>query len=241
MCLHFSCQDHFNHVAHQRVVRSGQKKLFRGKTKHFRHLPEFDILDVQCYGLNQRITMENSQDKNRMFIHLQHLSRANSVICDRVNLLFNTITDWVYCNRVNHVYGWTLLRDLSKNIYEPYRLQNIAAAAGINKLLTLKYCELMIVFNIVKEENILIRAGPNHERKVYNFANVVKHFIYKKKFEPLATLEYFHHIQMNPVPFCIHCGIFKKIEKSLCACALCHFLRYAGVFTSKIERPYHTK
>lgn len=73
---------------------------------------------------------------------------------------------------------------------------------------------------IVKDKQIFVRAGPYHERKLYNFCNIVKNFIYKKDFVPLAPLEYFENVTLNPAPFCIHCGIFKKIEKA-CAGACC--------------------
>lgn len=137
-----------------------------------------------------------------------------------------------FVKKLNHVYAsWPVIKNLSENKYEPISLQNIAAAASINKLTTLESCDLLFVFNIVKYKQILVRAGPNHERKIYNFSNIVKHFIYKKDFAPLASLEYFEHVIINPAPFCIHCGIFEKIEKSMCWCSLCNFLRFAGVFT----------
>lgn len=155
------------------------------------------------------------------------------MIWERVELLFNTIADWVYRNKLNHVYAsWPVIKDLSKNnYYEPISLQNIAAAGSINKLSTLESYELLNVFNIVKDKQIFVRAGPYHERKLNNFCNIVKNFIYKKDFVPLAPLEYFENVTLNPAPFCIHCGIFKKIEKSMCWCLLCNFLRFAGLFT----------
>lgn len=136
---------------------------------------------------------------------------------------------------------WAVIDDLSVKKHEPFKLCNIAAARTINLLKNIEYHELLRIFNSVKNKLIYIRAGQNNERKLYSFSNIVKNFMYKKKIDPLVTLEYFDNVIVNPTPFCIHCGLFKKIEESLCCCKLCNFLRFACVFTAKIERPYHTK
>lgn len=218
------------------------KKCWESKRIPLNHQPEFDILDNQCYGYNQRIWIENLNTKNRLFVQLQRQEKSSrrNVICRNVQVSFSSRNDWVYPNRLATIAKWSVIEDLSKNTYQPISLQHIAAATSIKKLNSLESCELLHVFNIVKNKQIFIRAGPNHERKIYNFANIVKHFIYKKiEFEPIAPLEYFEHVIMNPVPFCIHCGIFGKIEKSTCWCNLCNFLRFVGVFTTNIEKSYH--
>lgn len=54
-------------------------------------------------------------------------------------------------------------------IYQPISLQNIAAATSIKKLNSFKSCELLFVSNTLKNKQLFIRAGPNHERKLYSF------------------------------------------------------------------------
>lgn len=231
-----------------------KKKYLKSKEDPFDHFyqPEFDILDTYCYGINRRIMIEDLVEKNRLFVHLQRQTNSYSnkkfVICKHVNISFNTRSTWIYCNSQvdpdmhDHAYEkWAVIKDLSQKTYQPMSLQNIAAAKSIKILNNFETCQLFSVFNVVKNKEIFVRAGPNHKRTIYNFANIVKHFIYKKEYEPIVPLEYFEHVKMNPAPFCFNCGLFQKIEMSKCWCNLCEFLRYAGVFTTNIEKPYHTK
>lgn len=216
------------------------KKKLETKTTDFYHQLEFDVLDTNCYGLNQRITLQNDREKYVLFLQLQRQNRE--VICRNIGLSCSIKSDWVRCNKEpQYIYAkWPEIKILSNQIYQPLTLLNIVAAATIKIINDFDSSELLFVFNIVKNKVIFIRAGPNHERKLYNFANIVKHFMYKKEIEPILPIEYFVNVIINPVSFCICCGIFQKIEQSLCFCKLCKFLRYAYGFTSNIEKPYHT-
>lgn len=114
----------------------------------------------------------------------------------------------------------------------PMSLLDITAAASVQmfKHASVQSDLLLSIFNSVKKKEIFIRCGPNHERMIYSFANIIKHFIYQKnEFEPFASAKYFENIAMNPIPSCIHCGLFEKIQKSMCWCALCNFLRFAWI------------
>lgn len=112
------------------------KKYLGTKNIPFNHQPEFDILDIQCYGYNQRIMMENLQEKNRLFVQLlrQEKSLRKNVTCKNVEVSLSTISDWVYLNKLNHIYAkWSVIEDLSLKTYQPISLQNIAAAKSIIK------------------------------------------------------------------------------------------------------------
>lgn len=222
---------------------SNDVKFLKSKKIPLNHRPEFDILDVHCYGYNQRITMEHLNEKDRLFIQLQRLANCKNVICRSIEVSFATKVDWICCKKRSYTFAQlAVFEDLSKKkTYQPLCLQNIAAAPSIKILNSLQSHQLLAVFKMVKNKGIFIRAGLNHERKLYSFVNIVKHFMYKKEIEPLASIEYFVNVVVNPSPFCIQCGLFQKIEKSMCWCKVCTFLRIVGVFTSNIEKPYHTK
>lgn len=210
------------------------------------HRPEFDILDC-CYGYNQRLLMENLKEKNRLFVYLQRWiqSKRKEMICKIIDVSFNITSDWIDCTKPDHLYAkLCTIEDLSVHQRVPMSLLDITAAAAVQmfKHASVQSDLLLSIFNSVKKKEIFIRCGPNHERMIYSFANIIKHFIYQKnEFEPFAPAKYFENIAMNPIPFCIHCGLFEKIQKSMCWCPLCNFLRFACVFTKKIEHPYHTK
>lgn len=227
-------------MAHIKELFSNDKIFLESKKIPYKHQPEFDLLDSHCYGFNQRINMENLDQKNNLFRQLQRQARGQSVFCKNIKVAFNIKCDWISRKTACYMYTkWTKITDLSKNKHQPISLQNIAAAASIKKLIYFESHILFAVFNMVKNKQIFIRAGPDHERKVYNFANIIKNFMYKIEYEPIVSLEYFDHVTLNPAPFCIHCGLFKKIEISMCWCNLCNFLRFACVFTINIEKPYH--
>lgn len=220
-----------------------EDKKYEQPIVSYNHQTKLDVLDRICYGRNQRILMENTMEKQRIFRQLKRLvcSRGNNFVCRKIDISFNiNCGGWINTKKRNFLYSMQpVITNLSENIYQPIALQNIAAAGSVKNLNCYGSRELLFVFNIVKRKEIIIRAGPDHERKLYNFAAIIKHFLYRKEFEPIATKQYFEDVTMNPSVFCIHCGIFKKIEKSMCWCSLCNFLRNVGVFTTKIEKPYH--
>lgn len=214
----------------------------RGNTIH--HKVGLDVLDLVSYGYNQRMVMETLSEKKRYFTHFQRYlnSEEKSILCKYVKISFSIKSGWIDVKKPNHAYAeWSAINDLSNNTYSPFSLHNIAAAKAIKTLHCLDTCELLNIFNTVKSKVIFVRAGPNHERTLYNFSSIVRQFMFKKAFEPLAPKIFFEHVVMNPVPFCLDCGFFRKIEKSMCVCGLCNFLRYALVFTLKVEKPYHTQ
>lgn len=205
------------------------------------HRPEFDILD-NCYNYNQRLLMEDLPEKNRLYLNLQRQinSIRKNVVCAHIGISFTTIIDWIDCRASDRPFAkLCAIENVSVHRYEPLSLQNIAAAASVKILNNVKSCDLFAIFNVLKGKNILIRCGPDHERMIYNFDNIIKNFIYKNKFNSLVPAKYFENVAMDPIPFCIHCGIFKKIQNSMCWCGLCNFLRFACVFTKKIERFCH--
>lgn len=209
------------------------------------HQAEFDILDRFCYGRNQRILTGCPKEKQRLFTYLQRLvclRGGNDIVCSHIDMSFNINScGWISTKEKNFLYAkQSVINNLTENIYQPMSLQSFAAAASVKNLNKYNSCELLFVFNVMKRKEIIIRAGPEHERKLYNFAGIIKHFLYRNVFEPIATLQYFQHVTMKPSVFCIHCGMYEKIEKSMCLCSLCNFLRINGVFTSKIEKSYHT-
>lgn len=225
-------------MASIKELYSNDKIILKSKEIPLKHQPEFDILDFHCYGYNERITMEDLKGKNRLFLRLQREACGRNVFCKNINVAFNIKCYWI-CKKKLYIYAkWSKITDLSKK-----SSANISAKycrCGIDK--KLNYFEgpiLLFVFNLVKNKQIIIRAGPDHERKIYNYANIIKNFMYKNEIEPIVPLEYFEHVKVDATPFCIHCGLFQKIQNSMCWCNLCNFLRFAGVFTRNIEKLYH--
>lgn len=165
----------------KKMYLSDKKELESKEIYNNYHRDEFDILD-RCYGYNQRLLMENLSEKYRLYMNLQRQTKP--VICANINVSFNTIVDWIDCRKPDHLFATLCaIENLSVHQRVPMSLLNIAAAASV-KMFNNDSVEsdlLLAIFNVVKEKEISIRCGVDHERMIYNFANIIKNFIYKKK------------------------------------------------------------
>lgn len=168
------------------------------------------------------------------------LRECPGFICDIVGLSFTTPKCYGFIYRCESIISRSVIRDLTKATYSPLSLKHIAAAKSISSLKLYKSEILIGIYNATKNQDLFIRVGEKISRKTYKFSNIVKHFIYKQSYEPLVAPEYFEILNLKPTPFCIHCGLRRKIEQNWCWCPLCNLLREAIAHTSIVEKPFHT-
>lgn len=64
-----------------------EDKKYEQPIVSYNHQTELDVLDRICYGRNQRILMENTMEKQRIFRHLKRLvcSRGNNFVCRKID------------------------------------------------------------------------------------------------------------------------------------------------------------
>lgn len=226
--------------------KSKKKLLWRAK-KHIAK-PEDDLLDVY-YRYN---IMSGSFKKDIIwwFNSLQRLwqeNNRNPITCARgfceISLTMPISFGWI--SRGHSLFPKAIVKDSNQANRQPMKLQHIAAASSVHALKKYDSNILLGIYRATKSKQICIRAGKDENRKTlgktYDFARMVKNYIYRQRCERLVSLEYFENIEKRPVPFCIKCGLFKKIMdcRYHMDCTLCAFLKLGAAYTPSVEKPYH--
>lgn len=169
-----------------------------------------------------------------------HRARTSEVNCNKTQLSFVILKQYGFIRKPESIFRYLEIKDMQKAIFNPFSLQHIAAARSIPMLKHYGSSVLIGIYNATKNQDLYIRAGEMMERTHFKFANIVKHHIYKQTYGPLATLQFFENLELNPTPFCIACGLILKTYGHHCSCRACRLLREALQFTSFVERPFHT-
>lgn len=199
-------------------------------------LEHFYSINLQPNTLTDR---ENVDIFNDILFQIQETG-CSGIICGAVELSFTSTKCDQHITKVESIFPQSVVKDLAKATFNPLSLKHIAAAQAISAL---KHCKpniLIGVYNATKNQDLYIRVGDVNTRKNYKFANIVKQHIYKQTYEPLVTLQYFKNLELNPAPFCVHCGIIQKIDDVFCCCMLCDLFRGILLFTPIVEKPFHT-
>lgn len=196
------------------------------------------------YQRNVRRDIRSISEKIILFNILQRrLQDMNSYTwtCSMTQLSFVRLNCYGWIRRGESFFTRSVITDDTKATHDPFSLQHIAAARSIP---TLKYCKpniLIGIYNATKSQDLYIRVGDVKTRKNYKFANIVKHHIYDQSYDKsLVSMAYFENLKLKPTPFCVDCGLIRKIEESLCNCLLCNLAKYALTFTPVVEKPFHT-
>lgn len=201
-----------------------------------------DILDSEN-GVNLRGNFEDNVNKTKLFIKIRKSLPANGsgILCETMQLRFNIPLDFGWIRRGQSLYPRSIITHQNEQVYQPFSLMHMAAAASTPALMMYTPNSLFNVLNNIKNKSIYVRVGEETKRKHFDFRNILKHILYMKMGKPLfVSHEYFENLYENPKPFCTKCGIIQKIEKSLCECEFCNFSRVAIAFTPSIEIIYHT-
>lgn len=169
-------------------------------------------------------------------------SNSKIITCEKnvyLSLSMPSSFGWIWKGR--SLFPTAIVKDLAQANHQPMSLQHIAATSSVQILKKCTPTMLFVVYSVVKDKHFCIRAGKEEIRKSYDYTSIVKNYLFKQCYDPLVSSEYFENIEKNPVPFCIKCGLFSKIEKTAaCSCSMCVFLRFALAFTPSVEKPYHT-
>lgn len=93
-------------------------------------------------------------------------------------------------------------------------MKHIAAAASVEQITFTKLPVRLSLHNAIKSRELYIRAGLEHERKIYSSGDIVKNHLYQRICRQLCASKYFANVCLNPTPFGPNCGVYKKIEEN---------------------------
>lgn len=217
--------------------------------------PDDDALEPydnreRCKRINFHSIYNGSKLFNDLVLQLRRRSNED-IFCSKLNISFNVPNYYGWLKRGSAAYPRSIIKDLTKATFEPFTLQHLAAANVVPHLKRYEPEILIGVYNATKNRYLYIRHGEETRRKIHLFSNMVKHFIYKRLGKPsLVGSLYLPFIEINPKPFCVKCGLIRKIENGMddfnCEfvnfhCLLCEFSTNAIVHTPIVEKLCHTK
>lgn len=216
------------------------KKKLKKRRNFVNHQPEDDRLDIYyCRNLDPFMHKVSRQIKWLNNLARQVLRLQNDRACYALHISFNISENFDCIWREETLRS--IITDLSKNVYQPFSLQHISAAAAIPEL---KKCEphiLLGVYTAVKNKGFAIRAGKIHQRKMFEFSTILKNYMYKHAHESLVDIAYFENLEKTAsTAICFKCGLINYIKKNVCRCHMCDIMRFALVDTPIIEKSFHT-
>lgn len=232
-------------------------KRYLNSSQCFIHQLDDDALEPRhnrdrCMDLNSHYPSYGGKNLIKFMAECRR-SRRKKLECTKlkVSLNFEMYLEWLEKNQlgIKEIPPNLIFKNPPKLKFQPFALLHIAAAQAIPLL---KHCDpdiLMGVYNATKHKDLFIRHGEETKRKAHLFSNMVKHYIYKGlQKPPLVESLYFELIEVNPKPFCVKCGLIRKIEDAFdkffdfqhdYKCHLCKILQNALKYTPIVEKSYH--
>lgn len=247
---HLLISNLYENLSHQNEIRKSILDIWKKdvhqqkravafqKSRNFNHhSEEDDDTDESTYEMNLSVNylrghrIANSNMYHRWIVGREILNRCES---DSISVGIPPTYGWI-TRKETRLYARAVVKCLSEEKYQPFSLKHLAAAASIEKLHSVPLEGLIGIYNTFKNQIIQIRSGVEYGRKIYNFNAVVKNYIYKILNCQLVADMYFEKVSIQPKAFCIKCGLFQRIDSSVCDCHFSYFLHHVIMSTAAIE------
>lgn len=159
----------------------------RNQHEHFFNLDtgeDDDLEEVHTENLRanwNRFEQEEIFDAFKQFKSSCRTNNQRSAQCDEVksSITLPESFGWIEKNKTK-LPSRLIAKDISKQTFQPFALQHIAAAESVEKLLKCDISHLMGMYNMMKIKKLNIRVGIEHERKMYNFASIIENHMYQR-------------------------------------------------------------